>query len=94
MHIGGTGFFPDGGKNLPDEIEHHKPDYDLYTEYVEEQIDSGKTRAHFADYLDYSIGFTTRGCFRQCSFCVNKKYDHVFRHSKVSEFYDENKPYI
>lgn len=94
VHIGGTGFFPDGGKNLPDEIEHHKPDYDLYTEYVEEQIDSGKTRAHFADYLDYSIGFTTRGCFRQCSFCVNKKYDHVFRHSKVTEFYDENKPYI
>lgn len=94
VHIGGTGFFPDGGPNLPDEIEHHKPDYDLYTEFVEEQIAAGKSRTHFADYLDYSIGFTTRGCFRKCSFCVNKKYDHAFRHSKVTEFYDENKPYI
>lgn len=94
VHIGGTGFFPDGGQNLPDEIEHHKPDYDLYKEYVEEQIAMGKSRTRFADYLDYSIGFTTRGCFRKCSFCVNKKYDHTFRHSKVTEFYDENKPYI
>lgn len=94
VHIGGTGFFTDGGQNLPDEIEHHKPDYDLYTEYVNEQIESGKSRTHFADYLDYSIGFTTRGCFRKCSFCVNKKYDYTFRHSKVTEFYDETKPYI
>ena len=94
VHIGGTGFFPDGGPNLPEEIEHHKPDYDLYTEYVNEQLKAGKSRTYYADYLDYSIGFTTRGCFRKCSFCVNKKYDHTFRHSKVSEFYDESKPYI
>lgn len=94
VHIGGTGFFTDGGPNLPKEIEHHKPDYDLYTEYVNEQLKAGKSRTHFADYLDYSIGFTTRGCFRKCSFCVNKKYDHTFRHAKVSEFYDESKPYI
>lgn len=94
VHIGGTGFFLDGGPNLPDEIEHHKPDYDLYIDYVNEQIESGKSRTHFADYLDYSIGFTTRGCFRKCSFCVNKKYDHTFRHSKVIEFYDDSKPYI
>ncbi|MDD6441949.1 MAG: hypothetical protein PUG71_07570 [bacterium] len=94
VHIGGTGFFPDGGPDLPYDIEHHKPDYDLYTKYVNEQIESGKSRTYFADYLDYSIGFTTRGCFRKCSFCVNKKYDHAFRHSKVEEFYDESKPYI
>lgn len=94
VHIGGTGFYPDGGPNLPEDIEHHMPDYDLYTEYVNEQIKAGKSRTYFADYLDYSIGFTTRGCFRQCSFCVNKKYDHTFRHSPVKEFYDESKPYI
>lgn len=94
VHIGGTGFFLDGGENLPYEIEHHKPDYDLYKEYVEEQIKGGRRRTVFADYLDYSIGFTTRGCFRKCAFCVNKKYDRVFRHSAVSEFYDETKPYI
>lgn len=30
ISIGGTGFFPDGGSNLPDEIEHHMPYYDIY----------------------------------------------------------------
>ena len=91
---GGTGFFPDGGEKLPDEIEHHKPYYDLYREFVEEQLAAGRSRTVFADYLDYSIGFTTRGCFRKCSFCVNKKYDHVLLHSPVSEFLDESRPYI
>ncbi|MDO4556011.1 MAG: hypothetical protein Q4B70_12815 [Lachnospiraceae bacterium] len=94
VHIGGTGFFEDGGEDLPEEIEHHKPYYDLYKEYVEKQIENGRNRVTFADYLDYSIGFTTRGCFRKCAFCVNKKYDQVHRHSPVSEFYDPNKPYI
>lgn len=94
LHIGGTGFFEDGGENLPNEIEHHMPYYDLYKEYVEAEIAKGRQRQHFADYLDYSIGFTTRGCFRKCSFCVNKKYDHVFRHSPVEEFLDESRPYI
>lgn len=42
VHIGGTGFFEDGGENLPDEIEHHRPDYELYSEYVQEQLDQGK----------------------------------------------------
>ena len=94
IHIGGTGFFDDGGENLPDEIEHHMPYYDLYKEYVLEEISKGKSRQNYTDYLDYSIGFTTRGCFRKCSFCVNKKYDHVFRHSPVSEFLDLSRPYI
>ncbi|MDD3746872.1 MAG: hypothetical protein PHD70_10420 [Anaerostipes sp.] len=94
VHIGGTGFFENGGKDLPEEIEHHKPYYDLYKEYVEKQIENGRNRVTFADYLDYSIGFTTRGCFRKCAFCVNKKYDRVHRHSPVSEFYDPDKPYI
>ncbi len=92
--IGGTGFFEDGGENLPDEIEHHMPYYDLYKDYVEHQLALGHKRTHYSDYLDYSIGFTTRGCFRKCSFCVNKKYDHTFRHSPVREFFDENRPFI
>jgi hypothetical protein len=91
---GGTGLFEDGGKNLPNYIEHHMPYYDLYLPYVEEQFKSGKKKGHFDDYLYYSIGFTTRGCFRKCSFCVNKKYDHAFIHSPVKEFLDESKPYI
>lgn len=94
VYCGGTGFFPDGGPNLPYEIEHHRPDYELYMSYVDRKIAAGRTRAWFADYLDYSIGFTTRGCFRKCSFCVNRKYNNVFRHAQVSEFLDENRPYI
>jgi len=94
MEIGGTGFFEDGGKDLPIEIEHHMPDYTLYQEFVEGKIAEGHNRIRYSDYLDYSIGFTTRGCFRKCEFCVNKKYDRAFKHSPVSEFIDENKPYI
>lgn len=92
--IGGTGFFPDGGESLEYEIEHHLPDYKLYDSYVEEQIKAGKSRGRFADYLDFSIGFATRGCFRKCEFCVNKKYDKAFKHSNISEFVDAEKPYI
>lgn len=89
--IGGTGFFVDGGENLPIEIEHHKPDYNLYDEYINNKIINGKERKHYKDYIDYSIGFTTRGCFRKCEFCVNKKYDFVFRHSPVSEFLEPSR---
>ena len=92
--IGGTGFFEDGGENLPYEIEHHMPDYDLYKDYANGEIDKGRNRNAVSDYLDYSIGFTTRGCFRKCSFCVNKKYDKAVRHSPVNEFYDPTRPYI
>ena len=94
IHYGGTGLFADGGENLPNEVEHSKPDYTLYLEFVNDELARGCKRSHYADYLDYSIGFTTRGCFRKCSFCVNKKYDHVLRHAPVSEFLDESRPYI
>jgi hypothetical protein len=94
VKIGGTGFFEDGGENLPDEIEHHKPDYELYKNYANNEIAKGRNRSAVSDYLDYSIGFTTRGCFRKCPFCVNKKYDKAILHSPVNEFYDLNKPFI
>ena len=92
--IGGTGFYPDGGENLPHEIEHHKPDYSLYDEYVEEQLKAGRKRSTLEDYMDYSIGFSTRGCFRKCKFCVNKKYDKAFKHSPIEEFLDNDRPYL
>ena len=94
VDYGGTGFYEDGGKNLPDEIEHHMPDYDLYKDYANGEIAKGRKKSAVSDYLDYSIGFTTRGCFRKCSFCVNKKYDRAFAHSPVKEFYDPARPYI
>lgn len=102
VHIGGTGFYFDKAQNLPDEIEHHMPDYELYNDWINLEVEKARTSAaahsinfdekkfkmQFKEYLDYSIGFITRGCFRKCGFCVNKKYDHVFPHSPLSEFFD------
>ncbi len=102
VHIGGTGFYFDKAPDLPYEIEHHKPDYDLYNEWIESEIDKAKEEkgesfkkaqfmTQFKEYTDYSIGFLTRGCFRKCEFCVNKKYDHAFVHSPIFEFLDESR---
>lgn len=94
LHIGGTGFFWLDAPDLPYEIEHHMPDYHLYDEFIASEIARGINPRKYSDYMDYSIGFTTRGCFRKCSFCVNQKYDHVFRHSPVEEFLDRSRKYI
>lgn len=64
------------------------PDYHLYDEWVEEQLKNGGKRNDFKYYLDYSIGFITRGCFRQCEFCVNRNYKKVELHSPLKEFVD------
>lgn len=103
VHIGGTGFYFDKAPNLPDEIEHHKPDYRLYDEWIESEVEKAREeyertgrnfnekryRVQFKEYTDYCIGFITRGCFRKCQFCVNQKFDHVFKHSPIEEFYYE-----
>ncbi|MDO4486952.1 MAG: hypothetical protein Q4C46_10240 [Bacillota bacterium] len=108
IHVGGTGFFFAHAPNLDDEIEHHMPDYDLYNEWIESEVEKARAqyaakgkhfneysyRVQFKEYTDYSIGFVTRGCFRKCPFCVNQKYDHVFRHSPLEEFYDPNRKKI
>lgn len=94
VEYGGTGFFYNEAKPLPCEIEHHMPDYHLYDKWVYEQLRNGKKRTEFEYYLDYSIGFTTRGCFRRCEFCVNKNYTHVSKHSPLDEFYDSSRKYI
>lgn len=91
---GGTGFYFDKAPDLPDEIEHHFPDYHLYDKFIEMEIKRGINPKQFKEYTDYSIGFTTRGCFRKCPFCVNQKYDRVNLHSPISEFYDESRPKI
>jgi hypothetical protein len=92
VEYGGTGFFYDKAPKLPDEIEYIKPDYDLYTDWVSKQLALGGKRKDFVYYLDYSIGFLTRGCFRGCSFCVNQNYKKCERHSSVYEFIDETRP--
>ena len=91
VEYGGTGFFYDKAPKLQDEIEHHMPDYHLYDEYVNQKIFNGEKRDDFKYYLDYSIGFLTRGCFRQCPFCVNQNYKKVSTHSPLNEFVDPSR---
>lgn len=87
---GGTGFFYEKAPPLPEEIEHAFPDYHLYDSWLDIV---GRTTST-AGYTDHSIGFLTRGCFRQCDFCVNKSYDRVQVHSPLAEFLDVSRPKI
>lgn len=102
IHLGGTGFYFDKAPNLIYEIEHHMPDYTLYDKWIADEVqkkiqicknenkefNKSQFMTQFKEYTDYSIGFVTRGCFRKCGFCVNKKYDHSFAHSPLNEFLD------
>ena len=94
VQYGGTGFYYDKAPPLNEEIEHHFPDYHLYDDWISKMIDGGVKKQQFKWYQNYSIGFTTRGCFRKCPFCVNQKFDHVFKHSNLCEFYDPNRKKI
>jgi hypothetical protein len=94
VEYGGTGFFFDKSPDLPDEIEHHRPDYTLYIEWANKEIARGLNPLQFDDYFNASVGFLTRGCFRKCAFCVNRKYDHCSIHSPLSEFLDMSRRFI
>ncbi len=108
IQIGGTGFYFDKALPLPEEIEHHMPDYHLYDGWIAEEKEKAKRLAEatgkeftekrfmlqFKEYTDYSIGFLTRGCFRKCPFCINQKYEAVSVHSPLDEFFDESRKKI
>lgn len=70
------------------------PYYHLYDEYVQQQIDAGFKRDKYKDYLDYSIGFLTRKCYRHCPFCVNKLEDGVVPYSRLEWFHDRTRPHV
>lgn len=108
VNVGGTGFFFDRAPNLPHVIEHCMPDYHLYDQWIAEKtaqliaekeregkpVNLRNIRNQFREYQEYSIGYLTRGCFRHCGFCVNQKYNRVFRHSHLTEFFDESRKKI
>lgn len=91
---GGTGFFYDKAPKLSAAVEHHMPDYHLYDGFVNQQIAAGKRTKEFDEYLNSSIGYLTRGCFRHCPFCVNKNYNRVEAHSPLFEFLDGRRKVI
>lgn len=94
VRYGGTGFFYDKAEPLPYAIEHIMPDYHLYDNWVAEMVKGGAKPSQFDAYQNYSIGFLTRGCFRQCEFCVNKNYKRCVEHAGVEEFYDPSRKKI
>lgn len=59
--------------NLPDEVEHIYPDYDLYPQYTE----------------DTAYGFLTRGCCNNCEFCIVSEKEGLCSHkvADLSEFW-------
>lgn len=52
--VGGTGITLNPRCNLPDKIEKMYPDYELYGD----------------EFSDIAYGFLTRGCIRNCPFCI------------------------
>lgn len=94
VFYGGTGFFYDSAEPLPYEIEHHMPDYGLYDQMVERKKEAGEKHTAYQFYTDYSMGFLTRGCFRQCGFCVNHSSTQAVPASPLKEFYDESRKKI
>jgi len=71
--VGGTGW--DIKKTLPEEIENCKPDYNLYTvndiyDRIKGGIGKKESKLKKAEeIINAGIGFTSRGCIRQCGFC-------------------------
>ena len=88
VYFGGTGFFFDHAPVLPYEIEHQMPDYHIYDEYISHDKKHVNQKNYWQDYQNYSIGFATRGCFRQCEFCVNHQKRRAEFHSHISEWLD------
>ena len=80
-----------GRKTMGIDMERQMPYYHLYDKYVKRKIEEGKKKTYFKDYLDYSIGFLTRGCFRHCPFCVNKLEKSILPYSKLEWFMDSEK---
>lgn len=82
IEIGGTGW--DIKKELPSEIEKTKPDYDLYS--VEEIAGrmkgigtKEKKLKKATEIVNAGMGFTSRGCVRNCGFCFVPNKEGKFR---------------
>ena len=86
---GGTGYNLQNAPPLPAEVEHARPFYDVYKPIYETL--KGETKKAFCDA---SVGFLTRGCFRQCPFCVNRYKTRVELWSPLNEFLDPSRKIV
>ena len=77
-----------GGREYGIDMAHQMPFYDLYKPYIDKKIEEGRNPTYFKDYMHYSIGFLTRGCFRKCPFCVNRLEKRVIPYSELDWFLD------
>lgn len=82
VEIGGTGW--DINSRLPDEVYNCKPDYDLYTAgEIAARMKGIGTKTHklkkATEIVNAGIGFTSRGCVRNCGFCFVPKKEGKFR---------------
>ena len=78
---GGTGYYyPDGGADLPEEIEHIYPDYGLYPKLT----------------ANTAYGFLSRGCPRGCGFCIvgDKEGRRSRKVADLSEFWQGQKEIV
>jgi hypothetical protein len=83
IEIGGTGW--DIKKTLPDKIEKLRPDYELYSiEEIASRMKGIGTKEHkrkkAKEIVEAGMGYTSRGCVRNCGFC--------FVPEKEGEFHD------
>ena len=82
IDIGGTGW--NLHKELPSQIEYIKPDYDLYlVDEIARRMKGIGTKEHkqrkAAEIVNAGMGFTSRGCIRNCGFCFVPKKEGQFR---------------
>lgn len=86
--VGGVAY--DMNKDLPECVEHLMPDYSLY----DGRCGDGSGQLKFGEILTYpfnhSIGFTSRGCIRECEFCrVPEKEGKLRAVANIYEFYNK-----
>ncbi|GHV17001.1 hypothetical protein FACS189425_02360 [Clostridia bacterium] len=89
FEIGGTGAVGAAKlKTLPDDIEHICPDYELYgAKRASNGRLNGLTGYIPTAALNYSLGFLTRGCIRNCPWCVvPAKEGYIQAHADIAEF--------
>lgn len=82
IEIGGTGW--DLKKELPIEIEKTRPDYDLYSaQEIARRMRGIMTKERklqkAIEIVNAGMGFTSRGCIRNCGFCFVPKKEGKFK---------------